>query len=114
MKITILTLALLLSPTVWSEEESTESNNQLTLKEPILKNKTEGNIDDDVTNPRLRALSGSKSKWSMSLGLNYSGGTIADPFGRYRPDIYGNPENETFTSMGGSVSGRYRFDKKIV
>jgi hypothetical protein len=71
-----------------------------------------GDIDKEVRNPRLRAISGSKSKWSLSFALNYRGGTVSKPFGMYRPDIYGNPENERLTSFGGSLSGRYRFDRK--
>jgi len=76
------------------------------------KDKNGNDIDKDVTNPRLRAVSGSKSKWSMTFGLTYNGGALNNPFGLKRPDIYGNPENETLTSFGGSISGRYRLNKK--
>lgn len=68
-------------------------------------------IDSEITNARLRAQSGSKSDYSLSLSMGYNGGTLDDIFGEERPDIYGDPETETKTSFGGSFSGRYRFNK---
>ncbi|MFG1501320.1 hypothetical protein ABMA70_14020 [Halobacteriovorax sp. XZX-3] len=68
-------------------------------------------IDEEITNARMRAESGSKSPLSMSLSLGYNGGSLDDPFGKERPNIYADPENETETSMSGSISGRYRLSK---
>ncbi len=122
---------MLLSPAVWSQEmtpnidgtpyrkpssEKVEASEEIVIvvkqEEKAKKKKNGDDIDKDVTNPRLRALSGSKSKWSLSFGFAYNGGAINNPFGLKRPDIYGNPENETLTSIGGSISGRFRLDKK--
>ncbi|POB13406.1 hypothetical protein [Halobacteriovorax sp. DA5] len=75
------------------------------------KSKKDGDIDSEITNARLRAQSGSKSDYSLSLSLGYNGGTLDDIFGEERPDIYGDPETETKTSFGGSFAGRYRFNK---
>ncbi len=68
-------------------------------------------IDNEITNARMRAESGSKSPLSMSIGLGYNGGALDDPFGDERPNISGDPEVETATYLGLDVSGRYRFTK---
>ncbi|MGI4992193.1 hypothetical protein ACRXCV_06160 [Halobacteriovorax sp. GFR7] len=75
------------------------------------KSKKDGDIDSEITNARLRAESGSKSPFSFSLSVGYSGGSITDPFDAERPNIYGNPEEQTATSIDGSFSARYRFSK---
>ncbi|RLA61288.1 MAG: hypothetical protein DRQ89_11590 [Epsilonproteobacteria bacterium] len=121
MKVALL--LLLLSPALWSQVLTPELDAvpyrgpQAVKKEKVVvvkekKSENGDDIDKEVTNARLRATSGSKSKWSMTFGFNYRGGMITDPFGLRRPDIYGNPENEKLTSFGGSISGRYRLNKK--
>ena len=125
-------LIFLISPAIWSQEitpnidatlyrgpqaEKKPEVKEVTVavavkKDKKKKDKNGNDIDKDITNPRLRAASGSKSKWSMSFGFTYNGGAINNPFGLKRPDIYGNPENERLTSIGGSISGRYRLNKK--
>lgn len=67
-------------------------------------------IDEEITNARIRATSGSKSKLSLSSSLSYDGGSIKKPFGATRPNISGDPEVEVDTAFGGSISGRYRFN----
>ncbi len=67
-------------------------------------------IDEEITNARIRATSGSKSKLSLSSSLAYDGGSLKKPFGKTRPNISGDPEVEVDTAFGGSISGRYRFN----
>lgn len=66
-------------------------------------------IDTEITNARMRADSGSRSKVSMSTSLGYSGGSVKSPFGSERPNLSGDPSEETATDLGGSISARYRF-----
>lgn len=105
-----MALSFITSGVVLAEASKTKSKKTKESKKAD-KTTSKDNIDEEITNARMRASSGSKNKLSMSMGIGYSGGKLSDPFGRERPDIYGNPENETLTSIGGSVSGRYRFTK---
>ena len=91
-------------------EKSSESKTKIDKMKPG-KNKVEGDIDSEVTNARMRATSGSKSKYSLSSSLSWLGGRIADPFIEERPNIVGDPSTETATSFSGSFSGRYRWTK---
>jgi hypothetical protein len=75
------------------------------------KNKVEGDIDKEITNARLRAESGSKSKWSLSTSMNYSGGSVSRPFGEERPNLSGVPENQVDTGILGTMRTRYRWSK---
>jgi hypothetical protein len=75
------------------------------------KNKVDGDIDQEITNAKLRADSGSKSKWSMSATANYRGGSVSRPFAAGRPDLSGLPDNQVDTSIDGTVKVRYRPDK---
>ncbi|MFN8791318.1 MAG: hypothetical protein ACK5Y2_07680 [Bdellovibrionales bacterium] len=43
-------------------------------------------IDDEITNARLRAALGSKSLWSVRTSMNYQGGTINRAFAERRPN----------------------------
>ncbi len=72
------------------------------------KNKVDGDIDQEITNPKIRADSGSKSKFSASTTLSYKGGAISRPFGAERPDLSGLPENQLDSSVDGAVKVRYR------
>jgi hypothetical protein len=65
-------------------------------------------IDKQITNAKLRAESGSKSKHSTSVSANYSGGTMDDAFGKNRPNIAQNSTAESLTSLTGDMKYRYR------
>jgi hypothetical protein len=75
------------------------------------KNKVEGDLDQEITNAKLRADSGSKSKFSMSATANYRGGSVSRPFAAERPDLSGLPDNQVDTSLDGTLKVRYRPDK---
>lgn len=88
--------------------------NQTTLKiedAANKKNKVDGDLDQEITNAKLRAESGSKSKASVSTTVNYKGGSVSRPFGAERPDLSGLPDNQVDTSLDATVRGRYRPDK---
>lgn len=104
----IAAYALAVFPSAQAEEQESTTESTLKVDELTPKNKKVGDIDEEITNARMRAESGSKSKYSLSLSAGYSGGTIRDPLGKDRPDIIGNPEEETSSEMGGSFSARYR------
>ncbi len=65
-------------------------------------------IDAEITNAKMRAESGSKSKHSFSLDIAYSGGTVNSPVAYRRPNIAGAEATPTLTSLGGEINYRYR------
>lgn len=71
-----------------------------------------GDIDDEITNAKMRAESGSKSKWSMSADLTYSGGNVERPFSAERPNYAGEAATPGSTRIDGTVGVSYRVDKK--
>ncbi|MFZ3229320.1 MAG: hypothetical protein WA160_03870 [Pseudobdellovibrio sp.] len=90
-----------------STVKSTESNTA-TLKE-LIPTKSEENIE--ITDAKIKADAGSLSKYSLKFNLSYYGPTFGDVSAKDQP----NPDGSigTYeTSIGGSLGGRYRFDKK--
>ena len=73
-------------------------------------NTVEGDLDNEITNARMRANSGSKSKYSASLSVGYDGGTVRKPFDKERANLLGDGDPEQ-VALGVSVSGRYRLNK---
>ncbi|MBX3022261.1 MAG: hypothetical protein KF799_11365 [Bdellovibrionales bacterium] len=114
MKLTsyALTISLLFSGTAFAQEtKSTEAQTKLKIEETRDKNKVDGDIDQEITNARMRADSGSKSRYSLSTGLSYTGGAVKSAFGSGRPNLSGEPGVQTDTSAQIDVSGRYRWTK---
>ncbi|QDK46743.1 hypothetical protein DOM22_17065 [Bdellovibrio sp. ZAP7] len=67
--------------------------------------------DKDITDARMKADSGSLSKYSLKFSLSFSGPPVGEPGSRYQP----NPDGGICacdTSFGGSIGTRYRFDSK--
>lgn len=109
-KITAATLALgFVLPTSFAQEAASTAD-ATELKQPEAK-EGEG-LDAEITNARMRADSGSRSKLSMSSSLSYSGGSVESPFSSERPNLDGDPSVETATDLGGSISARYRFSDR--
>ncbi|WP_413585301.1 hypothetical protein [Bdellovibrio sp. HCB274] len=67
--------------------------------------------DKDITDARLKAESGSLSRYSLKASLSYSGPPVGDMSNPNQP----NPDGSICaceTSLGGSLGLRYRFDSK--
>lgn len=73
--------------------------------------KEEGDQDDLITNAKMRAEAGSKSKFSISSALAYNGGTIEKPFAAKRPNIKGAAATPTYTNLAGTISGKWNISK---
>lgn len=84
---------------------SSSSASMSDLKKPDEK-KTD--IDDEITDARLRAQLGSKSVWSFKSSLAYSGGSIQDPLNSVRPNYRASATIESMTSLSGDVGVNYR------
>lgn len=82
-----------------------------TLKvDQVLKNKKFAD-DKDITDTKLKADSGSLSRYSMKFSLSYYGPPIGDLSNEKQPNPDGSIGNND-TSLGGAISFRYRFDSK--
>lgn len=71
---------------------------------------SENDIDQEITNAKLRAESGSKSKFSGSLNISYLGGSLETPLADVRPNPT-NQANPPIVRAAGDVAVRYRVNK---
>lgn len=67
--------------------------------------------DKSITDTKLKAEGGSLSRYSLKVSLNFSGPPIGDISNKNQPNPEGNIGNSA-TSLGGSISARYRLDNK--
>lgn len=90
--------------------DSSAQTSTIKLEDTSLKNKK---FEDnrEITDSKLKADSGSLSRYSLKFSLSYFGPPVGDLSNKYQP----NPDGSIgvySTSLGGSISGRYRFDKQ--
>lgn len=78
------------------------------------KNKVPGDesADDILTNNKLRAETGSTSRWSIATGFTYNGGTIDHPFGDFRPNIQNVNGQSPVTDIEGNVNVKYNMTQQ--
>lgn len=108
----IATLVAALSFSAFAAEtKKAEGQSTIQTEDLKPKNKVAGDIDEEITNQKMRAESGSKSKWSISTTLNYRGGKIVNAFGAERPNLSGLPDTAATSAMGVNPSVRYRWSK---
>jgi hypothetical protein len=72
--------------------------------------KTE-DIDQEITNARMRSELGSKSLWSFKSSLGYSGGSLNKPFDSIRPNYRASATIESLATLAGNVGVNYRVSK---
>lgn len=78
--------------------------------ESVLKNK-KFEDDKDITDSKLKADSGSLSRYSLKFSLSYYGPPVGDLSEKNTPNPDGSIGNYA-TALSGSMSGRYRLDSK--
>lgn len=96
-------LAFLLTETAFAENAGSES--RVLIK--ALKQKKYDEVKE-VTDAELRAKAGSRSKWSISGYLGYSGPRVDRLHAEVRPNPDNQPQ-EPRTSVSGSLGVRYRW-----
>jgi len=98
----------LVSPAAMAADASgTQDSGAAVAKLPINSPARE-DIDNEITNAKLRAQTGAKSLFSFQSTFNYNGGSIEDPLGKTRPQLSpGTVENDP-AKLTGSISGKYR------
>jgi hypothetical protein len=96
---------------VVAQETTGSASTSTTSTEKTLGNKVKGDIDEEITNARMRAANGSKSKISASLGLGYTGSSLKRPFDGIRPNLSGTAQDQSSSQFSSSLSGRYRINQ---
>nr|BFD59624.1 hypothetical protein CKG001_17310 [Bdellovibrio sp. CKG001]BFD63003.1 hypothetical protein BdHM001_16840 [Bdellovibrio sp. HM001] len=110
MKTQIL-MSLILAASMTSVAQAEEqSSNTSTVKVSDVQAKDEQvkDLDQEITNAKMRAESGSKSKWSMSADLTLNGGNLVEPFGKVRPNYSGEAALDGRTNISGDIGVSYR------
>jgi hypothetical protein len=104
--------------TVNASEQETESksSNNAKISDVVKKDETQKNIDQEITNARMRATLGSKSKWSIKASMSYSGGTVIRPAAEVRPDYQNSSDpsrdKPSLSSFGASVGVKYSLSER--
>lgn len=102
-----------------AEENETANKSKLELEKMHKDAKTaagsaatgEQDADDLITNAKLRAESGSKSKYSISVNMNYSGSTLEKPLDKNRPNITQGAALTNYSSIDGTVAAKMNVTK---
>lgn len=105
----------LVSFSALAADEKKDSSSETKAKmQDVKPSKLEQQQDTDeiITNKKLRAETGSKSKYSISAGLGYNGGSIEKPGDRIRPNIRGAAGTTALASLAGSIEGKYRMSSQ--
>ena len=71
----------------------------------------EENPDDLITNAKLRAESGSTSKYSINVSMDYNGGSLQKPLGENRPNITEGAELTGYSGLEGNINGKVNLTK---
>lgn len=104
--------SLLISPVYALAQTSSTSTSSTTstlkvesVQKPEEKTK---DIDEEITDARMRAQLGSKSVWSFKSSLSYSGGSVQDPLNSVRPNYRASASIDVMTSLSGDIGANYR------
>ena len=80
-------------------------------KEEIAKDAAANGDSEETKNARMKAVEGSKSPFSGQFNITYSGSSVNHPFSKEAPNP-GQLPVPPLVSISGTVSARYRLDKK--
>lgn len=91
-----------------SESVLGQSSSEIKQSEILPSSSKRKDIDEEITNTRLRAVSGAKSVWSVQSSFTYVGGSIQEPGSKERPALTPGKSIENDVRMNGRVSVKYR------
>lgn len=115
MKKLSLILGMTLATSLAMAQESTsstETTSTIEKSQVVPADKQVKDIDDEITNARLRASTGAKSKFSFRSSFGWSGGNLTDPLAKERPNYRNALGGADDTSLGGSVGMKYRITER--
>lgn len=93
-----------------STSSSSQQTNESSARIEVMQKKDEQmkDIDDEITNQRLRATLGSKSKWSVRTASAFQGGSIKKPVDQNRPNYRGAVATSTATYFNTDIAVKRR------
>lgn len=104
----VILFILLLVTNVQAQEMSSEESSSTTKIPTSDSAAARKDIDDEITNARLRAATGAKSLLSLQSMFIYNGGSIQAPLSQIRPQLSpGTIENDP-AKLTGQISAKYR------
>lgn len=108
----LATAGLMMAPMAFAQTSTTSaaSTNSSSAKIEDLKKSDEKvkDIDNEITDARMRATLGSKSRFSFKSTLAYNGGSVEDPLSGVRPNYRASATTEVMTSLSGDVGMNFR------
>ncbi|MEK6772435.1 MAG: hypothetical protein AABY64_00725 [Bdellovibrionota bacterium] len=110
MNLVIIGAVLGLSSFAMAQTESEQQSNQSTVKQSEVKpaNSDLKDTDEEITNKKLRAQLGSKSKWSIRTAMAYQGGSIEKPLDEKRPNYRSSTGTRSDVYSYMNVAAKYR------
>jgi len=76
-------------------------------------NKVAGeDVDETLTNAKLRAETGSKSRFSIATAFSYDGGSLNAPLAAKRPNVQGVTGATTVADLNGTINAKYNITQK--
>lgn len=69
-------------------------------------------VDDTLTNAKMRAETGSKSRFSIATAFSYDGGSINAPLAASRPNVQGVTGATTVADLNGTINAKYNITQK--
>ena len=115
MKLLILSLALITSAAAFAQDgssatsvDASSNSSQLKASDIVPSQTKREDIDDEITNARLRASTGAKSLWSIQSAFNYNGGSVQKPLSKERPVLSPGTALESDVKLTGSIAIKYR------
>ncbi|MFP5520178.1 MAG: hypothetical protein ACLGGX_09760 [Bdellovibrionia bacterium] len=95
-----------------AEETQSTTTSTTNVSDVVNKDEKKEDIDQEITNARMRATLGAKSAFSFKSSLGYNGGSLEKPFDKIRPNYRASANAEALTSISGSVGVNYRMTKR--
>ncbi|MBK9038065.1 MAG: hypothetical protein IPL83_02705 [Bdellovibrionales bacterium] len=103
-----LGLALAVSLSYGTLSHAQESSETKAKLKDVKGDEGQKDVDQLITNKKLRAETGSKSKVSLSASFGYNGGSVEKPGNKIRPNIKAAKNETAVAGISGAVSGKYR------
>ena len=101
-------LILLAAGFVHADDSTVNDSATSKSKVPAAGTSTRKDIDEEITNAKLRASTGSKSLFSMQSEFDYIGGSVNSPLAAERPTLTPGTVGADDVKLTGKISGKYR------
>lgn len=107
-------IAVTFAATQFAHAQSSSSSSSKIKAEDVTPSAQPSGEDADnlITNKKMRAEAGSKSKYSLKSKITYNGGNVASAFSSERPNIAGHPGETDVTALIGDISGKYAINSQ--